>query len=306
MWTLKFLLIGFAAAAFGHAELLCTANAPVAANDETIHVTAYLVDESKDARYAWTATGGQVNGQGAHADWTFSGVKPGLTYTINVTMRDGSGGEQHCSLQVTASFGSRGERETGRVLLARSQHEEAGFGLYSYLLFGSAPDDSTRERYLNAVKVYLRLTPAIEDLRKFLDLKQLNANYLPVTSLPAEGVKLTAEWLLENYDYARARGILRVLDGPHFRGPYIVSVLKPADPRAGASRPIFFQDLSVVPPDLIAPWYEIFLNQAAQQRFWETKATQQFTLRVRTIIGVLSRGIPDVKSGLAAWIQWLN
>jgi hypothetical protein len=69
---------------------------------------------------------------------------------------------------------------------------------------------------------------------------------------------------------------------------------------------MFFQDLSSVPLDLVTPWYEAFLNQAAQERFWEAKSGEMFVLKMRTFIGVLARGLPDVKSSMASWIQWLK
>jgi hypothetical protein len=252
-------------------------------------------------------TGGTVQGRGAEADWTLSDVKPMTAYSAKVVAKDKAGATTECVVQVITAAGSRGDRETGRTLLARGKQEEPGFGLYSYLLLGSPPDDGTRERYVSVVKEYLRLTPALADLRKLLDPKQLNANYLPTTTLPAETVKLTPDWLMTNYDYARSRAILKTVPGSHLRGPYILSVLKPADPRATTPPgPMFFQDLSSVPLDLVTPWYEAFLNQAAQERFWEAKTGELFALRVRTLIGVLARGLPDVKTSMASWIQWLK
>jgi hypothetical protein len=293
-------------AAAASAALLCSPSKSVAGTDESIHITAYDAEGSKDTHYTWSATGGKLQAHDAEADWILSDPNPGSVYSIQVSAKAPAGVVRECAVQIGIRSGARGDRETARTLLARGKAEEPGFGLYSYLLLGSAPDDTSRDRYLNVVKEYLRLSPALTDMSKLLDAKQLNANYLPVMTMPRGSVLPTAEWLLANYDYARARSILKTVAGSHFRGPYILSTLKPADPESAAPGPMFFQDLTSVPLDLITPWYEVFLNQAAQQRFWEPDKAEQFTLKVRTIIGVLARGLPEVKSSLSSWIQWLH
>jgi hypothetical protein len=293
-----------------HAQLLCSPSASVAGTGETVRLTSYDPAGISGTRYTWSATEGKLQEKGAEADWVLDGVKPDDVLTAKVSAKEAGGAARECTLQVqvAAESSTRGDRETARTLLPRNKTEEGGFGLYSYLLFGSRPDDSSRERYLRVVKEYLRLCPPLIDLRKRLDVKQLNVNYLPVMTLPAAGVRPTAEWLLTNYDYARAREILKTVPGAnaHYRGPYLLSVFKPSDPKASITGPMFFQDLSTVPLDLVTPWCEFFLNQAAQQRFWEPKAGELLTLKVRTMIGVLARGLPDVKGSLESWIQWLH
>ena len=302
----KLILCGFAVVTAGTAAVFCTPSTTSAGTDETIHLTAYSSDGDAGAAYRWSVTGGKLQGNGAQADWILSGASVGQTYSATVTSQSGRQKPAACTVQVAITSGSRGDRETGRTLLVRGKTEESGYGLYSYLLFGSPPDDKTRDRYVAVLKEYLRLCPALVDLRKVLDAKQLNANYLPVMTSADPRTSPTTDWLLSNYDFARARGILKTIPGSHFSGPYILSTAKPVDPRNPSSGPMFFQDLSTIPPDLAAPWYEVFLNQAAQQRFWDVKASEQFTLRVRTIIGVLAQGLPDVKSSLASWIQWIH
>jgi hypothetical protein len=46
-------------------------------------------------------------------------------------------------------------RESGRAFLLGSQPEKPGYALYSYLLLGGPPDDTTRERYRAAVLAFL-------------------------------------------------------------------------------------------------------------------------------------------------------
>src|SRR5439155_10381933 len=65
-----------------------------------------------------------------------------------------------------ANGGPRHPLETGRSFLVGEQAEEKGYGLYSYLLFGSPPSDATRARYLRAIEAYLEKIPSVTSLEK--------------------------------------------------------------------------------------------------------------------------------------------
>lgn len=317
MWNIhSVVFVACATATLANADLACIPSKPIASSGDIVRLFLYASKDWEGSRYSWSVTAGTLKDDGRtgkvqkkkriEVGWMFSDVKAGMRYTATVTVTNAAKSTQDCSLEVEADVtaGSRGVRETGRVLLARGQNEEPDFGLYSYLLFGSEPDNNTRQRYLNAANAYLRLCPDIADLKILLDRKQLNANYLPVKTQPGGDTLVNGEWLLNNYDYARARAILSKLPGSHFRGPYIVTTLKRVDPTVGASPPMIYQDLSFVPPDLIVPWYEAFLNQAAQERFSETNTAQNLTLKIRTIIGVLALALPDVQAGVKYWEHW--
>jgi hypothetical protein len=199
--------------------------------------------------------------------------------------------------------GERGPRETGGSFLVGEEPEATGFGLYSYLLFGSPPDDISRERYLQAVRAYLNLIPDMVELEKYLQRPaELNVTYLPLQVAPPN--KASAEWVLEHYNYARARIVLRSLGDTHREGPYIVSSLKPLSGTSTVSDHYLYQDLSSVPPQLISPWVKEFMNQAAQERFWQQRSGEVLVLKMRTTIGILAAGLPDVRKALDEWIAW--
>lgn len=63
-----------------------------------IHVDASDPDNDK-LNYSYTATGGAVDGTGADARWNSSGLNPG-TYTVNVKVDDGKGGNASCAADV--------------------------------------------------------------------------------------------------------------------------------------------------------------------------------------------------------------
>jgi len=257
--------------------------------------------------YTWAATGGRIEGRGAEARWSLAELRTG-TFAATVKAGDGESTSSECRMLVTVRRDVQGRgssRETGGAFLAAGRSEAAGYGLYSYLLLGAPPSESSRERCLKAIEAYLALVPDVMSLEEYVPRRELNIFYLPVRGAPPPPV--TAQAVLESYDYARARSVLRALPGPHRDGPYIVAALRPmSGATAGAPGSYLFQDLSSVPPHLAASWVKEFLNQAAQERFWEPKKGAQFAQRLRATVGVMGAGLPEVKKSLDSWIAWVN
>jgi len=283
----------------------CSPEKPVVWPRQTISVKAWA-STSPSLQYAWEANAGRIDATGSEAHWDFTNVQPG-SYTASVRVSDPTGGSTRCSVQVIVlqrEGGRGGLRETGRSLLVGEGAEVEGYGLYSYLLLGSAPDDTSRERYLKALEAYLQLIPDITSLEKYLKPGELNVTYVPVDEAPPKTV--LAAWVLEHYNYARARVLLRALSGAHRDGPYIVSSLKPLSGTTIVPGQYLYQDLSSVPPQLVSAWVKEFLNQAAQERFWEAGSAEKLVLKLRTSIGILAMGLPDVRKGLAEWIAWTH
>jgi hypothetical protein len=278
----------------------CTPEKPVAGDRESIHVRLWTASETSTSQFTWTATAGRIEGQGVEAVWDLSGAPAGYA-TATVHYR-GPSGLASCSLQVVveASAGERAPvRDRGHDLLVRNTREAPGYGLYSYVLFAAAPDDSSRPRYLQLLQAVLAQAPSIQDLRVYYDAAQLNVTYIPVTSGGQPPV--SAQWLLDNYDYAHARVLLHALPGTFTRGPYLVSSHQPLG--KATSGPYLVQDLSSVPPHLVTLWTSEFLNQAAQEHFWEQSTGAMLALRLRTAIGIMAEGLPDVRKSLDSWIS---
>jgi len=208
-------------------------------------------------------------------------------------------------------------RETGRDYLVGKQGEKKGYGLYSYLLFGSPPTAATRERYLQAIFAYFAIPP-ISIMEAYLPREQLNVTYLLLADDPPPDVvkclgsqcvtrkKAIAEWVLDHYNYGRARVLLRALPGTHRDGPYIVSHFKPLTGREALSGQYLYQNLSSVPPSLVLSWVKEFLNQAAEEHHWEGETARQLALNLRTTIEILAKGLPDVLKALDGWIAWIS
>jgi hypothetical protein len=61
-----------------------------------------------------------------------------------------------------------------------------------------------------------------------------------------------------------------------------------------------------VPPHLVSMWTGEFLNQAAQEHFWEEDHGRRLFLHLRTAIGIMAEGLPDVRKGLNEWISFAH
>jgi hypothetical protein len=300
--------------------LACSADRPSVGPDEEVTVRAWAVSpDGHPLTYAWAATAGRIEARGAEARWTLAGLRPGA-YAATVTVREGGGAPVECLLRVVvrrdaAARGpvrpppgigaTPGARETGRSLLLPGRSEEGGYGLYSYLLLGAPPSEAARERYQRTMDAFVGLIPDIAGLEEYVERRELNIAYLPVRMAPAQA--LSGAWALDNYDYARARVVLRNLPGSNRDGPYLVAALRPLlGARPAEAGPYLLQDLSAVPPHLAASWVKEFLNQAAQERFWEERTGVRLAQRLRVTIGVLSTGLPEVKKALDTWITWVR
>jgi hypothetical protein len=224
-------------------------------------------------------------------------------------------------------------RVTASDFLASSQTEKEGYGLYSYILFGARPESISSDRwrrYYEAIVAYLDI-PTIGEVSHYVPPASTNLTFLPValteSELPAAGLAApiqfrfdalrlaahealhkasgkqsyhdstngaTACMLVGNYDYARAQGLLALLPDSHMEGPYIISVAEPLSKTTALPMQYLYQDLSSVPPDLTRLWVKEFIAQAQENEFWKTRSKDQFVLRLRTAIGVMSQQIPDI------------
>jgi hypothetical protein len=47
----------------------------------------------------------------------------------------------------------------------------------------------------------------------------------------------------------------------------------------------------------------LYLNQAAQEKFWQTRSLEVFALKLRTSIGIVALALPDVQKSLSEWLK---
>lgn len=284
------------------ARVACSPDRPAVPPHASVTVRAWSPDQS--ARYQWTVTAGRVTATGAQIAWDLAGVSSGVHAAV-VRLAESSGASPECVVRVAV----RPEpQETVAWLLVSGRSETRGYGLYSYLLLGARPSAATRTRYTSVLDTVWRLVPDLVSLEQYLGPQAMNVTYIPLVRAPTTTV--TTEWLLDQYDYASARTVLRVLKGAHRDGPYILSLLKPVSGAEGCcgtlAGPYLFQDLSAVPPDLAAAWVKEFLNQAAQERVWEPRTGAGLALRLRLTVGIAAAGMPEVRQALAGRLAWVK
>lgn len=206
-------------------------------------------------------------------------------------------------------IGGAGNRVTSRSLLGESSHEESGYGLYSYILFGAPPNDANRDRYLAVLSSFIKL-PSTEDMVKHISRKQLNVTYLPVKG---EQDSSSSDALLGAYDYARAAALLARISckghevpcGPLLAGPYIISTTKPLSNQASLSEHFLYQDLSFVPGRIVPLWVDEFMKQSATPEFWQKRNGPQVAIKLRTAIAVLADASAPVEAAAGTWKKTL-
>ncbi|RPI04237.1 MAG: hypothetical protein EHM71_13830 [Zetaproteobacteria bacterium] len=312
----------------GPPDLTCSPDRTSIALGESVVMRAWVdAPPERVTRYAWDVRVGRVVGSGPEVRWDLATVRPGR-YAAAVRVHGSGSVSEECLLRIIVRRDAAGRgalsptpaspspapsppgirsRETGSAFLLSDRTEMTGYGLYSYLLFGSPPGAAVRERHLKALEAFVGLIPDIAELERYIPTRELNIAYVPLTTDP--GRQATADRLFAHYDYARARSVLRLIPGGNREGPYIVSVLRPLGGTAGAAaspNPYLFQDLSTAPPHLVASWVKEFLNQAAQERFWEERSAERFALKLRVTVGVLGAALPEVKKALDTWIAWVR
>jgi hypothetical protein len=195
--------------------------------------------------------------------------------------------------------------EAGRAFLRSGEPEAKGFGLYSYLLFGSPPTSEREAALYRAAVAALLALPEARELAMYAPDSTLNLTYLPLARPPSG---TSADSLLSAYDYARARIIIRNV--PELNdardGPYLVSATRPLT-RGRSPGPRLVQNLTGVPPRLVGPWVEHFIEQAQRPGFWEGDAEQDdFALSLRTALSEAAEGLPEVQGALGRWIVWIR
>lgn len=282
----------------------CTPDRPVVFPGETIRLRVWAEHGPKvkeeELTYDWVADTGKLQGSGKEATWDFTDVKPG-NYTASVYVAYPNGETEKCDVLILVEQREAKGGSTGWSLLPTGKNEKAGYGLYSYILFGSRPVTAdARERYLMVLEAYVSVVESIARLEAAgIVPNKLNITYVPVTKMPPQNNRPSPEWLLENYDYARARLILDKIPGEHRSdGPYIISHLKPLSNIKQSPELFLYQDLSMIMPKVIKGYAREFFNQAAQERHWEERTVRQLSLKLQNIIVVMAQGVGPITEGM--------
>jgi hypothetical protein len=201
-----------------------------------------------------------------------------------------------------------GVQTTGRDWLIRDHSEAPGFGLYSYLLFGSLPSDATRPLYLAAVNASMAKVQPISVPLGVFSPKQLNLYLIPLLKPPPAEINDDdlPDWVVTNYDYARAEGILSIIR-ERGTGIYILSVLgKGVNTSTPLAPPYLWQDLSHVESKIVVAWIQHFLDQAKKERPWEENMGEEFILELRNYVEKCANDVAAAIPAMATAIKWIK
>jgi hypothetical protein len=201
-------------------------------------------------------------------------------------------------------------RETGVKFLIGREAEARGYGLYSYLLFGSPPTDATRARYVATVAACLENVPPADDMEAYLPRRRLNLLYLMVDDpVPfrlsavrpgTPALQNAVEWVLAHYNYARARTVLSALPGQYRDGPYIVSHPEPLTGHTLLTGEYLVQNLSHTNPGLVGEWVDTFLVEASRPDYPHWAVLRRFMDELRNTIRVVTNEWPDIRVAVAS------
>ena len=278
---------------------VCVVDKPSALPGETISVKVLMSPQIPGARYTWQSSGGRVLRTGAQVLWSLIDTNPGKQTIAAHIESDGKQLDCSARLLVVEPANERGEAGSSTLLAA--QREGSGslkYGAYTYvLLAGPAPDGATRDRYLAVLSAWQKLIPSVRSWETYTKPEQLNITFVPLDAVPAENAN--PEWLLDHYDYARAKLILRKFNGEQGRGPVLITSLLPLTTNDPAHGQTLLQNLSTVPAAMAGYWMESFLRQASQDRFWMRPARVNFALQMRTILESAGQTVGPVASAFA-------
>ena len=198
-----------------------------------------------------------------------------------------------------------------RAGLARGEREEPGWGRYNYLLQGSRPADSTQTARFRAVVT--RFLARLDDIADYTAAaeqslapgdtawrRNFSLTLIPLRAPPGAGTD-SADRVMANYDYARAKLLLASLPGTHADGPYLVSVAQPLSAGPEAARDFVLVDLSHISPALAAQWTNYFVQQAAVDYPRSGFDMRRGLLVMRTALAQLGAGTSEIGRGLATW-----
>jgi hypothetical protein len=149
----------------------------------------------------------------------------------------------------------------------------------------SRPAESRDQALIQAVlQAWLLLNQPIAQLNRILKPEECMFPFVPVLEVPTSYPDAT--WVLQQYDFARAKSLLQTTVHSEKPGVFIVSSLKPL---SRSRPPHLFQNLSAATPALSVKWVDAFLNLAAQERSWNAASETALVDQLRTTVLSISR-----------------
>lgn len=197
--------------------------------------------------------------------------------------------------------------------LINDEPENFGYGLYSYLLLNPQKKDSLK--CVALLSAFLSKRKELVEISQYKVDSNINIIYLPVkTSLPKGFDNLSNKqqinWVMTNYNFKRAKKLLKHFCFEHSSGPYIISFHQPVSViQEPVTENFLVQDFTKVPPSVGAMWLDEFIKLSYMNDFQNDINLKVFGESLKTAVGNLAQNVQINKSmlGLDENIkQWIT
>jgi hypothetical protein len=302
--------------------ITCTADKPMVRVNQKIDISVWVPKRQlTDGILEWAPpTGGTILGNPPHSIWDFTGVGAGAYRATAILSRD-SVEVGRCSVVVLVALETETKGAkllTGRSLLVGNQSDVpkdgSEYGLYSYLILLNPPADDEREKYLIIIATFLRKSPEILELEAYgVPKSDLNIAYIPLDERPdqafnkhvaSKNFQAAAAWVLNHYNYNRAKVLVRWITKNGIRGPLIVSYPMPLGGQSALDeKHLLVQDYAEIPENLSLRLIQKFFDRAGQTS-WSSNGLEAFAERVVIIFSVIAEGAGKAKDVVDDWVLW--
>lgn len=191
----------------------------------------------------------------------------------------------------------------------RGAQEERGYGLYSYVVFRSRPSEKTRPRYVAVIKAIVeRVERTDQMIAVGYEREELNAIYFPVMRRPSRSASVAeiAEWIIDNYDFARAKRILDSIESISGDGPFLLASLSPLGSGLRATTNGFMTDLGRASDETAPLWTRHFIAVSCIPQQWNRTSLERAMLSVRDYISTVAMAGAPVMNAVDSIVAWIK
>jgi len=192
-------------------------------------------------------------------------------------------------------------------ILVSGKSEPKKYGLYTYVLIREKPQTADEiDTALQVIERVLYVTDSVAEAEKSVDSSQLNVFFLPTLRGPAVGKTPheIATWILQNYDHARAKGILYRV-GESGGGTCFATSVRPLSGKEGNGSPVLVQVLTRPKRAYLRDWVDFFVQKASTPTRWDSTSLRQVLLATRDhleLIGIIGPAVAQDVKQILRWV----
>jgi hypothetical protein len=184
------------------------------------------------------------------------------------------------AFKLSDSVGNSKIKEVTRWLFTGPGTEPPGYGLYSYLLFGSSSEAGRSKRYAAARAYCQNFAPLEDALRMGYKPINLNVFLVPLSAMTPSDTYCKADELLvdDYYNYVSANNMLESI-GVESDGVYLIACDTPIS-KCDRAR-MLTVDLTTVDVHLVELSVLEFRRQTRKEEYWDDNSLRNLVLTLR-------------------------